>query len=340
MGTTTALSVGLPTLLDLMKQKNPDGSDAQIVELLTQRCPMLEDMGFQECNGLTGHVVTSRTALPSVNWVRLNEGVGPTKGKTAQVTETCGRMMSYSVVDAELVRLNGAGFRVNEDAAHLQSMTHDLQDAVIYHSTETAPEQIQGFACRYDATSTATCAAGNQIVLADSGASGTDSTSIWGITWGPKGAYGIFPKGTSGGFEGQDRGLVDWDDTSGTEASPKKFPAYVKNFQWRFGLAVEDWQQCVRIANIDTSALTADAATGSDLIDCIIKAFYKVRNPEAGRFVWYANRTVLSYLHRQAVNKANSTLTVDNVAGKPIVSILGFPIKRVDALTDAESELT
>lgn len=340
-GTTTALSVSLPTLLDLKKNQNPDGSEAKVVELLQQTCPMLEDMGWQESNSNTGHVITSRTALPSVSWTMINEGTAPSKSKEAQVVETCGRMTAYSAIDAELVRLNGgAGYRANKEAAFLQAFTHELQSGVIYHSTESTPEKIQGLSARFDSTTEGTCAASNQIVIADTGSTGSDQTSIWFVVWGENGVYGVYPKGTMGGLEGEDRGLIDWITTSSTTTgTATMMPAYVKHWQWRAGLAVEDWQQVARVC-VDTSALQPDAATGSDLVQSMVKAFYKLRNPDAGRCCIYANRTVLTYLHLQALQKANSTLTVDTVAGKPITSFLGIPVKRCDAITNAETSMT
>jgi hypothetical protein len=335
--TTTVLNSSMPTLLDLVKRQDPNGAQAKIIEVLTSRNPMLEDMAWREGNLTTGHRVTSRTSLPSPTWRRINEGVGVTKSTTGQVDESCGMMEGYSAVDAELVRLNGgAGFRATEDAAFIQAFNNELATGVIYHSTHTAPEKIQGLAARYSST---TCAAKSQIVLSDAAADGSDNTSVWCVCWGEGGVYGIVPKGMPGGLQHKDLGELAWDASDSTAAAPKKFQAFVSHWQMRAGLVVEDWRQAARVGNIDVAKLVSDAATGSDLVDSMIRAYHKIGNPNAGRMCWYVNRTVATYLHLQALAKSNSTITVETIAGKPVTTFLGAPVRTTDAITDAEDAL-
>ena len=64
--------------------------------------------------------------------------------------------------------------------------------------------------------------------------------------------------------------------------------------------------------------------------------------PDAGldacRPVWYCNRTMRTWLRRQARQAVkNSTLTMDMVAGRPVLSCNGIPIKRWDSLTATET---
>jgi hypothetical protein len=72
----TINDTGLPTLLDQVKRTAPGGAIDRIIEQLTKKNPILEDMVWQEGNLPTGHRFTSRTSLPSVGWRRLNEGMG------------------------------------------------------------------------------------------------------------------------------------------------------------------------------------------------------------------------------------------------------------------------
>ena len=74
---TTALSSYLPNLYDLKKSLGASSEELQIVELLKQACPMIEDMGWKEGNTNTGHIIRSRTALPAPSWVGVGEGVTP-----------------------------------------------------------------------------------------------------------------------------------------------------------------------------------------------------------------------------------------------------------------------
>lgn len=106
-------------------------------------------------------------------------------------------------------------------------------------------------------------------------------------------------------------------------------------------MSVRDWRANSRIANIDVSALTADGATGAKIIEAMIKAYYLLENPMQGegRTVIYANRTLQTFLHLQAMNAKNVNLTLGEYGGKKIPEFLGMPIKRVDALLNTESRV-
>ena len=75
---TTALSTGNLTLVDLAK-RTKDGAMIPIVEALQQKNSFLQSMVWKEGNTDLGHIVGARNSLPSISWVRLNEGVLPSK---------------------------------------------------------------------------------------------------------------------------------------------------------------------------------------------------------------------------------------------------------------------
>jgi len=72
----------------------------------------------------------------------------------------------------------------------------------------------------------------------------------------------------------------------------------------------------------------------------MVKAFYRIPNINMGRPAYYVNRTVAEMLHIQALTKAMYQLRVDDVAGKPVTSLLGIPIRTVDALGVAETTVS
>lgn len=328
----SVIGTDLPNLLDLMKGLDPDGAVATVVETLTKRNPVLADMVVKEGNLTTGHRVTSRVGLPSVGWRRYNEGVSPSKSKKAQYDESCGQLEGFSAVDVKLARLGGneAAFRASEDVAFVQALNNELSTGVFYHSTKTAPEKFNGLAPRLDST---TGAWGGQIVVGDAAANGNDQNSMWLVCWGPESVFGTYPKGSVGGIEPDDMGKQLWDDGTG-----KKYRAWVTHWSWDFGLVVQDARQLVRLANIDSSTLTKDASAGTDLVDAMIDAYYRIHDPNIGRLVFYANRKIATFLHKQAKNATkNSTLTIDGVAGRPITSCMGIPIHVTDALNATEA---
>jgi len=127
------------------------------------------------------------------------------------------------------------------------------------------------------------------------------------------------------------------------DSSNLLYEAYVTKFQWKLGLSLPDYRYVIRIANIDISDLTADAASGADLISLMLDAYYARPTVDLGNMAktfFYCNKTVAKFLHKQAMNKSNVNLTIDSPAGKPQVSFLDAPIHVCDNITSAEAALT
>lgn len=329
------LSAINPTLVDLAKREDPDGNIAKIVELQNQTNEILEDMAFQEGNLETGHRSTIRTGLPTPTWRKMYGGVQPSKSTTVQVTDSCGMLEAYAEVDKALADLNGntAAFRMSEDRAFLEGMNQEFSQTLFYGNSGTEPEAFTGFAPRYNSLSGA--ASSDNVINADSGGSGSDQTSIWLICWGPNTIHGIIPKGSKAGWQMTDKGQVTIENADGSNG---RMEAYRTHYRWDVGLTVRDWRYAVRICNIDTGRLTKNGASGADLIDCLAQALELLPTLSLGRPVFYANRTVKSFLRRQIANKiASSTLAMENVAGKHVMTFDGVPFKRCDQIVNTEA---
>ena len=321
------------TLADWAKPMAPGGGIDDIIEVLTASNPIIEDAATLEGNLPTGHRSTQRTTLPSGTWRMLNQGVAGTKGTTEQIDDTCGMLEGLSQIDVDLAILNGneAAFRASEDDAFIAGLSQQVATALFYGNTKLNPEQMHGFAPRNNALGT---------YVISGGGSGSDNTSVWIITWGPKICHLIFPKGSQAGLVSEDLGkqLVLESATS-----LNRFLAYVTRFQWKLGLAVRDYRYVARVCNIDVSDLTSDAATGADLLDKMIDAFYVRPSQNLGdmaRTFVYCNKTIAKFLHKQAMNKANVNLTLDNVAGKMVTNFLGAPVHICDAITSSEATIS
>lgn len=321
-----------PTLIDLARASDPDGKIAQIVEILNQNNEILDDMTWVEGNLTTGHRTTIRTGIPMPTWRKLYGGVQPNKGTTAQVTDSCGMLEAYAEVDKALADLNGntAEFRLSEDRTHLEGMNQTLASAIFYANEATAPETFTGLAPRFNSS---TAANGENVIKG--GGSGTDNTSIWLVVWGPNTVHGIVPKGSQAGIQMHDKGQVTIENVDGAGG---RMEAYRTHYRWDCGLTVRDWRYIVRVCNVDKSDLTKNASAGADLVDLMTQAIEMVPMLGMGRPVFYCSRTIRSFLRRQIMNKvANSTLTMDTVAGKRVVAFDGIPVKRVDALAADEA---
>src|SRR5215467_14178869 len=116
------------TYADWAKRLDDGYKIATIIELLSQTNEILLDMLAVEGNLPTGHKTTIRTGLPQATWRLLNYGVPNAKSTTAQVTDTCGNLETYSVIDKDIADLNGntAEFRTSEAMAFIEGMNQQM----------------------------------------------------------------------------------------------------------------------------------------------------------------------------------------------------------------------
>ncbi|MBK59426.1 major capsid protein [Stutzerimonas chloritidismutans] len=327
------LTSTMPTLLDKFSRSEKDGKIAKIVELMAKQNDVLMDAEYQECNDGSKHKTTMRSGIPEPTWRMFNKGVQPSKSTTVPVLDTTGMMEDYGLVDKALADLSGNAdaFRVSENIAKLQGFNNKAARYMIYGNTSSEPEAFLGLAPRYNDLS---AESGANIV--DAGGTGSTNTSIWFVTWGEMTTHLLYPKGSVAGFQHRNLGEDTVKDATGGE-----FQAYRDHFKWDIGMSVRDWRANARVANIDVTALTKDGATGADLIELMIEAFYRIENPMQGegRTVIYCNRTIQTFLHKQAANAKNVNLTLGEYAGRKIPEFLGMPIKRVDAILNTEARV-
>ena len=332
---STELGSKFVTLADWAKRQDPGGGVADVIEVLAESNPIMQDASIMEGNLPTGHRSTQRVTQPSGTWRRLNQGVAETKSTTRQVDDQCGMLEAYSAIDVALANLSASAqaFRASEDNAFVMGLSEDAVDAIIYGNSGVDPEKPHGLAPRYNSLT-----AGTYEYMVNCSGSGSDNTSMWLVTWGEKTCSFIYPKGSTAGMKSQDLGERPWDDASGNP-----YQAFVTHFQWHLGLSLLDYRYVIRMCNIDVPSLTTDASSGADLMAKMVTAYYKRPSSAIGqmtRAYWYCNKTVAEYLHHQASNKSNVNLTIDTAGGQPIVSFLGAPIHVCDAITSAEATIS
>ncbi|WP_047299731.1 major capsid protein [Pseudomonas fluorescens] len=327
------LTSTMPTLIDKFSRQDGSQKIMKIVELMAKRNDILMDAEYQECNDGSKHKTTMRSGIPEPAWRMFNKGVQPTKSTTVPVLDTTGMMEDYGKVDKALADLSGNAdaFRVSENIAKLQGFNNKASRYMFYGNTASEPESFLGLSPRYNDKS---AESGANII--DAGGTGSTNTSIWFVTWGEMTTHLLYPKGSVAGFQHKNLG----EDTV-TDGNGGEFQAYRDHFKWDIGMSVRDWRANARIANIDVTQLTRDGATGANIIDLMIDAMYRLDNPDQGegRTVIYANRTIQSWLHKQAMNSKNVNLTIGEYGGKKIPEFLGIPIKRVDALLNTEARV-
>ncbi len=324
------------TLMDWAKRLDPNGNVPLIVELLMQTNEILTDMLWQEGNLPTGHRTTVRTGLPTVAWRLLNQGITPSKSRTAQITEAVGMLEAWSEVDKDLAELNGNvnAFRLSEAQAFIEAMNQEMASTLFFGNSATAPEEFVGLAPRYNDTT-----ADNGQNILSGGGSGSVNSSIWLVVWGANTIFGIFPKGSQAGIVHQDLGEVTVETTAGIAGS--RMRAYQDRWQWKSGIALRDWRYVVRIPNIDITNLVAKSAA-ADLTELMIKAIHRIPALGLGTAVFYVNRTVNQMLDIQRRDDVTSGggLSYETVDGKLIMRFRGIPIRVCDALVETEATVS
>ena len=163
-------------LSDLVAIQDPNGSIADVIEILNATNEVLDDMVWMEGNLIDGRQSTIRTGIPVPTWRRLYGGVMPTKSTTAPVKATCGMLEAYCQVDKELFMRNNSSnaWRLSEDATHMEGMNQEMANTIFYGSESANPDSFTGLAPHYNVLS-----AESADNIIDAGGTGTDNASIW-----------------------------------------------------------------------------------------------------------------------------------------------------------------
>lgn len=328
------LGASFVDLIDVYSKQDGKGQFVEVIEMLTEMNPMLEDAIAVECNKGTTHLHTVRSGLPAVTWGALYQGIPNGKGKTAQVEDTTGFVEGLSTVDCRLLDLSGnkGAVRLSEAQAYLEAMANETATKMIYGNTASDPEEFMGFAPRFNSLSAAN---GNQII--DAGGTGSDNTSIWFVTWGDNQCNVLYPKGTMAGVQREDMGKQRVLD-----GSSNAYYAEEEKFSHHIGLAVKDWRYVSRVANVDVSNMQGGSVA---LYDFMRKAYYKLQNRRVagGKMAIYCNRDVLESLDALATNAGSSDnfvrLQRTDVEGKEVLSYRGIPIRETDAILNTEARV-
>ena len=338
-------------LADIYKGQTKTGQVADIINMLRQTNPILEDAIARECNEGKTHKHTVLSGLPAVTWGKLYQGIPNSKAQRTQVTDSTGFVEGRSTVDARLAEVepNVSAFRLQEAQAYLEAMSQEMARSVIYENQDSNPEKITGLAPRFNSLTAET---GSQII--DGGGTGSDNTSIWFVTWGLDAAHLLYPKGSSAGIQREDHGKQRVLDSNGNA-----YYAMEETFRWHCGVAVNDWRKIARVANIDVSTMLAGS---TDLYDLMEDAYYQIHGARTldngangvgggmdgnfgrGRTVVYCTKNVLKILRRLGRNGGGSDnyvrLSHREVAGQDVLTYEGMPIRQLDQIVETEARIT
>jgi hypothetical protein len=326
-----ALDTFYPTLLDLGKRLDPNGYVDTIAEVLDTQKPILKYAPWYPANEGTSHRTTIRTGIPLPIFRKLYGGVKPSKSTTMQVRDTLGFMENLAEVDAKMIEINGntAAFRLSEEMSIVEGFGQLLEQTIIYGNEGTQQEAFHGLYPRFNST---VAPNGENIIVASSVTDGSLCRSMWLIGFGEKTVHMLYPRGTKAGLQITDYGKVITENIDGDNG---RAAIYRSHYQWDCGLTVRDWRYVVRVARIH--GLTKNAATGTDLIDAMTDA---VERPPGGagsgngvRWVFLCDRRTKTFLRKQIrAGVQNSSLTMEQIAGRRVMMFDGIPVEQCDIL--------
>ena len=293
-------------LVTVARQSDRSGTIQNVAEVLNETNNVIEDALVQKSTDMTSHQVTRRSRLPAVSWVKVGNGWNATVGLTNQAVETIGMMKARFLAPQDVLDIQASPdkYRSNQERAYIESMGQELSNTLFGNYAAGAlspavapPEEFAGFQLRYNALSTADTA----YVLSNGHTSDDNTnTSIWFIQWALNKVYLITPRHMDGtGLKKEDKGLVytSGDNAAVSTATPPVYPnptnslwAYITEFSWNVGLAIEDLRSVKRLANIDPDHTSNDTLDEDKII--------QIRNNFKGneKIFMYCNETVFTQL--------------------------------------------
>ena len=330
------------TFRDLQSGRTPAGFvDKDVVDLVTQENPVLQDVLWKQCNKGREDVVTIRSGLPEAVVRAFYEGWKGTKSSKRQVTNVCCRCTTgiefdWSLYDQDQDK---AAFLADEQRAHSGVLGDKVASLLFYGDTAGDPKGINGFAKTFGAygpTSGASMVTDDKkaaFYCLDGGDSGANQArrSIFIVGWGAKSAHGIYPQGTSAGIEiGQlTKQFVDDGDGGRLQMG-------LQEMNWHAGLNIRDFRYCGRIANINVlTDPTADGAT--DVTKLVRKLVTRVKATGVTQRM-YMCRLVFEAIAEQFEKKTQANaVKYSDLEQKKSGSLLGIPVEFCDCMNGDEA---
>lgn len=328
-----------PTMVDIARGKVDGKFDRDIVELALESNDNIGHFTTLVANDGDHDTTTIRTGIPESAWVSFYEGVQPSKGTKAQVTNSCGHLSAVLEVDARLIKTQEDAVAELGDEAYAQaeSMGNKVLSAVFYGNTKVNGKMFNGLAPVYSKL----CAANSTdkesayyTIGADRSSTPDSSAlrSIWLVGHGRMGTALIYPKGTSAGLK---RGPVL--EETATDSAGGLLRVKRQFFDWTIGARVKDFRKNVRICNIESNNLST---LNVDLGELMLKAVVRADKTGVSQ-KFYMPKSVYEWLVIKARRdvKTAGNFGFAEFEGKLILHFQGIPIFTEQALEVNESSV-
>lgn len=337
------------TFRDILSGRTPNGFvDRDIVELVAQENPVLQDVVWKQCNKGREDVVTIRTGMPDAVVRAFYQGWTGSKTSKRQVTNACCKVTTGIEFDWALYKADKdkAAFLADEQRAHASTLGDKVASLLFYGDTSDDPKGINGFAKTFSKYGAIT---GSSMVTDDKKAafyclnagkaaeagqtSGVSRRSIFLVGWGAKSCHGIYPEASSAGIQiGQLRDQYK-DDGSGANLLMG-----LQEMNWEAGLNIRDFRYCGRIANINVMADPTDSGA-VDYTKLVRKLVTRCKANGVTQRI-YCDRLVFEAVAEQFEKKTQANaIKYADLEQKKDASLLGIPVSFCDCMNGDESEV-
>lgn len=312
------------TLVELAKRVDPEGNSAELINILAEKNPMLEEAHWEEANDLNSHEFTQIIGEPTAGWGRINKDIPFSAGKTKQVVEPIGTLSDAFKIDERLLAKapNASEYLAKEAKIHLEALGKQAHAALLYGNRGTDPDSITGFMTRYNSLADAES-------VIDGGGTGVDLASILVVKWGRDGAYLAYPR-EFGRFIKEEGPKQQWL----SEEGGAKGGYYAQIITWAIslGLCIAKPKNVQRIANVATSG-------ASNIFDPhkLVTALDRLDNTDGA--VIYVPRTIYTQMNINLMDKTNTSYTREEEWGRPVLKFMGVPVKVCDQMLTTETAI-
>lgn len=319
------------TLPEILKQRAPDGSLMQLVDVLSGRYPLLEEAFWEQANGDIIHEFAQVAYEPTGTPVRYNEGTALSASVAKTTREPLMTLEDRLQIDVRELEIapDPVMFRIQREQVHFRGMIKTFHNIVFaksgYGNTGTDPRQIDGLSKRYNAI------ASGSVVSLPSSPSGSTNSSIWIVKWGLDGVSMLYPRNTGNSLRIEDLRIQPAYDSN-----MRRYEAVMTKFAWTFGLKVADPRAVKRLCNIPLSG-TGSFTDGPAGEEALIDLIENLPNGDTTGAVIYAGPVVMAQIRKRLNSKSNMYFSEETVWGRKMLTFQNIPIVRVDALTADES---
>jgi hypothetical protein len=313
------------TMLEVLKTIGPDGNMLTTAEVLEETNEVIQDLVWTEANNKMTHIGTVRNSDPEGEIRDFNAGTSRAASTRERIEDVIVQIERYSEPDKKLLDMMGSpdAYRADEARSITEGMGKQMVNKIFYGNNATNQADMTGIQPRLGTV--------DSVRVWNTGGTGSDVSSIYGVIWGLDTCHMVYPTGTQVGIGVTDHGEQTVLDPAD---STKQFQAYRTHFTMDFGLHVRRPDSLIRIANIETAG---SSSTFNE--DLLIKALNKAYM-RGIRMVLYVNDTIYSQMQIRMKDKANVNFSWSNAFGENTLTFMGRPVRMVDKITNTETAIS